>query len=116
MVERIGSPRYRTAVFNLATDMPMRPVKPSGKDTSHLPGYTSKGWDGEYTLVDSHTHMRILRPSQFVKNGKTYHLNGGRAPHKPGSSGFVHCTVNDDRFDQEFYPQVIGLEWLKPHG
>ncbi len=57
----------------------------------------------------------VSSTGQEAAEGETYHdfrgephvLKGGRPPHKSGSSGFVYISGG------EFYPSVIGLEWVQ---
>ena len=45
--------------------------------------------------------------------GQRWVLEGGREPHKPSSSGFVWVRSIDGRgLSREFYPFVIGAEWV----
>lgn len=39
--------------------------------------------------------------------GDTATIKGGRAPHKPGSTGRVWT----DEYSQEYFPAVFDLEW-----
>jgi hypothetical protein len=70
----------------------------------------SKGWDGLYALVD--VKGRPVSEGQKVKD---YVIVGGRAPHKPDSSGRIWVPAEDpmDRDDvREFFPTNVGLKWI----
>lgn len=43
--------------------------------------------------------------------GDAYVCVGGRAPHKPGSTGKVWCRRGGS--ETEFYPGVVGAVWCK---
>lgn len=42
--------------------------------------------------------------------GDVWTVKGFTAPHRPGSTGRVHCA-DKDGFDRAFYPGVIDAEW-----
>ena len=43
--------------------------------------------------------------------GDEWVLEGGRPPHKDGSSGFVWVRKPEGGSQREFYPFVIGMAW-----
>ena len=46
-------------------------------------------------------------------HGTRWVLEGGRPPHKPSSTGFVWVRSVDGRgLSREFYPSVIGAQWV----
>lgn len=57
-------------------------------------------------LVDDATGDPI--PRGTVRRGFT--VEGGRAPHKPSSTGRV-WTVNEDGGRGEYFPSVVGARW-----
>jgi len=61
------------------------------------------------TLVNSKT-LEPVRVGDIVTDfrGETCTISGGRAPHKPSSTGRV--WVNE--FSQEYFPGVFNLEWV----
>jgi len=61
------------------------------------------------TLVNSET-LEPVRVGDIVTDfrGETCTISGGRAPHKPSSTGRV--WVNE--FSQEYFPGVFNLEWV----
>lgn len=74
---------------------------------------TSKGYDGrEYTLAYEFDSVPAkLDTALAASDGAEFMLVGGRAPHKPGSTGRVWVT-NADLATLEFYPGVFGLKWV----
>ena len=45
--------------------------------------------------------------------GQRWVLEGGRPPHKPSSTGFIWVRSVDGRgLSREFYPSVIGAQWV----
>jgi len=51
-----------------------------------------------------------VRIGDIVKTfrGETCTISGGRAPHKPASTGRVWV----EEFSQEYFPSVFDLEWV----
>lgn len=87
---------------------------------------TSKNYDGEaMTLVDEATFQPIMEGDvRASRDGETHRVVGGRAPHKPESSGKVWVrnplAKKGDHSSFEFYPSVIKAKWthdatLKAH-
>lgn len=78
---------------------------------------TSTNWAGEaMTLVDEQTLTPIREGDIRTTRGDEQHrVTGGRAPHKPGSSGKVWTALvsdGDGKWTSEFYPAVIGAKWM----
>lgn len=77
---------------------------------------TSKDWDGiTRTLVHCvdakdaawTPRVPVTEGEKFTdRRGDVYTVSGGRAPHKPSSSGKVWTDKG------EFYPTVINCEWI----
>lgn len=63
----------------------------------------SKGFDGLYVLIDQRNGNRVSIGDIL----KGCLISGGSAPHKPGSSGFIH-TAN-----RELYAQTVNALWVK---
>jgi hypothetical protein len=40
-------------------------------------------------------------------------LLGIQQPHKPASTGRVYIQLDDSRASREFFPSVIGAEWIE---
>lgn len=75
---------------------------------------TSTDYQGEaMTLVDENTFAPILVGEVRTSREERYAIVGGRAPHKPGSSGRVGvCAPGGTEADFEFYPSVVGAKWM----
>ena len=78
----------------------------------------SQGYDGEYKLVDAETGVTLMRGVTVTSgNNDLYRLDGGKAPHKPGSTGRVYVTLMDygasPGSQREYYPSVVGAKWVK---
>ena len=73
---------------------------------------TSVGYDGKLWLLlrEGGTALNAVREGETVRSyrGEDCVLTGGRAPHKPGSTGKVWTSDNG-----EYYPGVFGLRWVK---
>lgn len=65
--------------------------------------------DGAWALINEATGAAVFRGEILADfRGDAGVIVGGRAPHKPSSTGRVH-TANG----QEFFPSVYGLKWIK---
>ena len=64
----------------------------------------SKGYDGTYKLVHEASGEPVMAKEEFVYGA----IEGGRAPHKPNSSGKVWPVGGG-----EYYPSVYNLKWVK---
>ncbi len=71
---------------------------------------TSKGYDGEqWKLVDAQLGMGINEGTACSDfRGDVEEIVGGRAPHKPSSTGHVHTASGGD-----YYASVFGLKWVR---
>lgn len=70
----------------------------------------STGYDGKrWLLIDSVT-QKSVKPKESVTSfrGEREVITGGRAPHKPGSTGRVWTNSGG-----EYYPSVFCLEWIR---
>lgn len=74
----------------------------------------STGWDGRvYTLCHYGTIVPVKQSARVVaKGGEVWRLEGGRAPHKPGSEGKVWVGRPTGAGQAQFYPIVFGLKWV----
>lgn len=63
---------------------------------------------GDWTLA--HKSGAICYEGELVKDfrGDEATLTGGRPPHKPSSTGFVHTAGG-----AEYYPGVFDLQWVR---
>lgn len=70
---------------------------------------TSVGYDGKKWLLIDEVTQRSVKIADVRKDfrGETGRVHGGRAPHKPSSTGRVHVD------GREYYPSVFGLKWIK---
>ena len=61
------------------------------------------------TLVRT-DNKQPVRMGETVQDfrGESYTISGGRAPHKPASTGRVWVQ----EVSQEYFPAVFGLEWV----
>jgi hypothetical protein len=78
----------------------------------------STRWDGvSCILVDKETREVARKGTVVDHRGDEWQLTGGRAPHNPGSSGYVWVEQEymggDDvqTIRREFYASVFDLEW-----
>lgn len=75
----------------------------------------SVGYDGTYILKDEYNEIKKRNDTVF-SGSNMYELTGGRAPHKPGSTGKIWVRVASTHHEAEFYPFVCGLKWVKKNG
>jgi hypothetical protein len=59
------------------------------------------------TLVDEATGEAIYVGDKYHNGTET--IKGGRAPHKPSSTGRVWL----EEFSSEYFPGVIGAKWVR---
>jgi hypothetical protein len=65
-------------------------------------------YDGAWALVHTETGLAVYRGEILPDfRGDAGVIVGGRAPHKPSSTGRVH-TANGG----ESFPSVYGLKWI----
>jgi len=55
-------------------------------------------------------NIPILFNEVISKDGAI--IDGGRAPHKPSSEGFVWIKSNNNYVTTEYYPSVFNLKWV----
>ena len=74
-----------------------------------LNDYITDGACREWLLCwDSGLAEPVLKGSIAISyRGERHTITGGRAPHKPGSTGRVECA--DGR---EYYPGVFDMKWV----
>lgn len=78
----------------------------------------SKGWDQYYVLVNE-LDGELVPPGSLVRDRdgvRLARITGGRAPHKPSSTGRVWIQPEDPKAgfgngSCEFFPSVFGLCW-----
>ena len=77
----------------------------------------SQGYDGMYGLINPQNGTHVTLGEQFLKDGLTFKIEGGRAPHKQGSTGRIWVReVGGDRSQQEVFPHVYDLRWVRING
>jgi hypothetical protein len=70
---------------------------------------TGFGYNGKYLLIDEITQKSIAAGAvRETFRGERCKVDGGRPPHKPGSTGRV--LLADGR---EVFPAVIGAKWIR---
>lgn len=77
------------------------------------PFITSTDWKGDKCALADRDTKLLIREGQKVVDfrGDPVIVTGGRAPHKPGSTGFIFTA------HREFYASVVNAEWVKmPEG
>lgn len=73
----------------------------------------SQGIEGMYVLINPQNGTRVALGELFLLNGKTFKIEGGRAPHKQGSTGRIWVReIGDDMHQQEVFPHVHDLRWV----
>jgi len=77
-----------------------------------------QGHDGMYVLVDDPSQTPVAMGEEVCsQNGlgmvTAYKLEGGRAPHKPGSSGRIWVRESPIHGQCEYFPGVCGLAWVR---
>lgn len=74
----------------------------------------SENYDGEpMTLVDDATFTPINEGDvRTMRDGAQHTVTGGRAPHKPGSTGRVYTSAVGETWHGEYFPAVVGATWM----
>ena len=77
-----------------------------------------QGHDGTYVLVDDPSQMPVAIGEEVCSqdgHGMTtaYKLEGGRAPHKPGSTGRIWVRESPEHHQCEYFPNVCNLAWVR---
>ncbi len=67
------------------------------------------GYDGNvWLLIDSVTQVSVkVGDIRETFRGERVKMNGGRPPHKAGSTGRAHTSLG------EHFPSVYGCKWVK---
>jgi hypothetical protein len=74
---------------------------------------TSTDWEDKENTLVFEKNLSPVCVGQKVRNRDSYIVSGGRAPHKPSSSGRVYVkTVGGDRMGREFFPHVFNMKWI----
>jgi len=72
----------------------------------------STNWDGTLcVLVYEKTGARVQLEDRVPLSGRDWTVKGGRAPHKPSSTGQVWVQRNS--VQTSYYPGVIGARWIR---
>lgn len=77
----------------------------------------SKNYAGEAMTLVLEDDGQPVEAGMILTSGRgeRYRVTGGRAPHKPGSTGKVWCQGVDQAGDNstiEFYPGVVKAMWM----
>ncbi len=73
----------------------------------------SKDYAGrECVLVHVKTGKPLLKDGLFTLDDQPVRITGGRAPHKPGSTGRAYVTYTVMGAEREFFPGVIDAQWM----
>jgi len=64
-------------------------------------------------LVDKDGKELVVGNTYFTFRNEEVVLVSFQKPHKPASSGKVFVRMPDRSWTQEFYPSVIGAEWIE---
>lgn len=75
------------------------------------------GFDQDYVLIDEQTGTAVAMGAEYGLSGITYKIEGGRAPHKPGSTGRVWVRRASEKAfvgitQHEWFPNVLDLKWV----
>lgn len=76
---------------------------------------TSAGWDGLYQLrYQDGTAVEVndVIDDDDENEDRWYIVTGGKAPHKPSSSGFVWVKTRDGG-KRELYAHALGMMWVR---
>lgn len=109
--EQLHDLRTRLMILDEALHLGKFSLKNNPREKKEKKPIVSKGWDGLYVLVDS--KGKPVHEGQKVKD---YVIVGGRAPHKPDSSGRIWVPGEDYSRDRdnvhEYLPTNVDLKWL----
>jgi hypothetical protein len=65
-------------------------------------------------LIDTETGRRVYVGDKFfTRDGDEVILRGGTPPHKPSSTGRVHCYEPARDLDHYWFPSVLDLTWVE---
>jgi hypothetical protein len=75
---------------------------------------TSKNHDGIVcTLVNVKTGQPVkVGDDANLRDEPGFVISGGRAPHKPGSTGRVWVQDKRNGSEREFFPGVVDAQWM----
>ena len=78
----------------------------------------SKNWeDKECKLVSRETGEELnINDVVITGRGDVFKIQGGRAPHKPSSTGRVYVTNVEEDWKGEYFPTVIDACWVTVNG
>lgn len=74
------------------------------------------GYDGPYVLIldQEGPEIPVHVGQEFQVDDDLVEVYSGTPPHKPGSTGRVHCRYkNRKHMDREWFPGVIECRWRK---
>ena len=75
--------------------------------------YTAEGHDGTYTLTRKDGKPVAVGDIVTDFRGENYALKGGKAPHKPGSTGSIYLSPPGEDSVHSGYPGVCDLTWVR---
>lgn len=74
---------------------------------------TDTDWEDKENTLVFEKNLSPVCVGQKVRSRESYIVSGGRAPHKPSSSGRVYVkTIGGDRMGREFFPTVFKMKWI----
>ena len=75
---------------------------------------TSKNWaNKECVLIDNQGNKVVVGQIFTTEEGTIYSLTGGKAPHKPSSTGRIYVKTPNYEYGREFFPGVLDLQWVE---
>jgi len=74
---------------------------------------TDTDWEEKENTLVFEKNLSPVCVGQKVQSRESYIVTGGRAPHKPSSSGRVYVKqVGGDKWGREFFPTVFKMKWI----
>lgn len=110
MVKKLGVMKgYRASYADSANEYPYK-SQPLRLNPARCFDVTSTDWEGkESTLV----FEKNLKPVCMGQKVRKYIVTGGRAPHKPESTGRVYVSgIGKNGLNREFFPNVFNMKWI----
>ena len=111
MVKKLGVMKgYRASYADSGSEWPYK-SQPLRLNPARCFDVTSTDWEGKESTLVFEKNLKPVCMGQKVRSKKTYTVTGGRAPHKPSSSGRVYVKESDG-FSREFFPTVFKMKWI----
>lgn len=73
--------------------------------------YVHQGWDGDYILLHTVTQEPVKVNEEYLYHDVKLRCNGGRAPHKPASTGRIYMHNESAGIIHEWFPNVCDMVW-----